>query len=161
MTKTGAFKGCTKVMNVDNEKISINIKKGIIDGQILKVTGKGNHSKSGGARGDLLIKTKIKDNDKIKREGNNLHIELPVDLYTAVLGGKKTISTFSGKLSLQIPPESKQGKVLKLSGQGMPIYGNENKRGDLYIKLVIDLPEKLSEEEKNLFKKLRDISLKN
>ena len=79
-----------------------------------------------------------------------------IDLYTAVLGGEVLIEGINEKLKLKIAPETKQGAIVRLKGKGVPLY-KKKERGDLYITLMVQLPEKLSEEEIELFKKLRDL----
>jgi curved DNA-binding protein len=84
-------------------------------------------------------------------------MELPVDIYTAILGGKVELDTFSGRFNINIPKGSQNGKMFRLKNKGMPEYGNENKRGDLYVRVNIKIPENLSKDEIDLFKKLKKI----
>ena len=89
-----------------------------------------------------------------RREGNDLHRDLPVDLYTAVLGGKTQIETFKGKVTVDIPKGTQNGKELRLRGLGMPVYGRKNEFGNLLVKVDIRIPDHLSEEELELFRRL-------
>ena len=82
---------------------------------------------------------------------------MPVELYTAVLGGKTKVRTLKGTVRVAISKESPNGKVLRLHGLGMPIYGKKNEFGSLYAKVVIQLPDHLSKEEIELFKKLEGL----
>lgn len=149
-----AFKGTQKQFIVDNKKIGLNIKPGINDGQILKISGKGKPGKAGGTNGDILIKIKINPHKRVQREGNDLHLEVTIDLYKAILGGNSTLKTFGDTVKLNIPSESQPGTILKIKGQGMPIYGNPTQRGDLFIKLNIKIPKNLTQKEIELFKEL-------
>ncbi|NLO20125.1 MAG: J domain-containing protein [Ignavibacteria bacterium] len=149
-----AFKGATKQFIVEKQRIELNIKPGIADGQILKITGKGMPGQSGGANGDILIKILITPHKRVLREDNDLHLEVTIDLYKAVLGGQSTLRTFGDTVKLVIPPESQPASVLKLKGQGMPIYGKPDQRGNLFIKINIKIPKNLSDKEKELFKEL-------
>jgi curved DNA-binding protein len=152
-----AFKGTSIMLNVDGQKIEVKIHPGISDGQILKISNKGYPGSNGGPRGDLIIKVKVKDHKRVDRKGDDLYVDVPIDLYTAVLGGETRISTFSGKINLKIPPETQQGKVVKLSGQGMPKYNLPTQRGDLYVKFNIKIPKDLTEKEIELFTELKKL----
>lgn len=148
------YKGVKRRLKVNNESIEINIKPGVEDNQTLKLSEKGHVSFDGGRNGDLIITIKVEEDKVYKRNLDNLEVSVDVPLYTAVLGGEISINTLSGQIKLNIPPESQQGKKLKLKGLGMPIYKSPKKYGDLYAILNIKLPTKLSDEEKDLFKKL-------
>jgi len=93
----------------------------------------------------------------LERIGDDLHLELPVNVYSAVLGGEAIVTTLKGKIKLRIPPETQSGKVFRIKGQGMPSLKNPEQRGDLYAKVMITVPENLSEEEIELFEELADI----
>jgi len=77
-------------------------------------------------------------------------------LYKAILGGDLTVETLQGKVKLNIPPETPNGKIFRLSGRGLPAFNRKGERGDYYIKTEIKLPENLTEKEKNLFRKLQE-----
>lgn len=155
LTLEEAFKGCSKIVQNRSQKIEMKIKAGITDGQTLKISGKGKFGKRGGEPGDLIVKVNIEEHARVKRGGDDLFMEAPIDLYVAVLGGAARVSTFAGTIKMTIPPESLQGKVMKLTGQGMPKYSNPDERGDLFITLQIKLPQNLSEKEVDLFKQLK------
>jgi curved DNA-binding protein len=90
-----------------------------------------------------------------QREKDNLYKDVTLDLFTALLGGKKEIDTLSGKLKITIPEGTQNDKQLRLRGKGMPVYGQPGQYGDLYVKLKVRLPEKLTSEQKELVKKLK------
>jgi curved DNA-binding protein len=152
-----AYKGTSKLLSVDGETIEVKFKPGISDGQVLKVSGKGSPGKRGGSRGDLLIKVLIQTHPKIIRKEDDLEFEVTIDLYKALLGGTSQITSFGGKLKLNIPPGSQPGTVFRLKGQGMPKYSDPTIKGDLYVKLQIKLPDNLTKEEIELVKKLKSI----
>jgi len=157
ITLEEAFKGAARHIGVGSETIKLKIKPGVEDGQLLKITGKGATGKGGGPNGDLLITIKILSNDNVIRTGDNLQLEIKVDLYKALLGGEATLSFFGGNLKVKIPPESQNGKILMLKKQGMPKYSSPSDRGDLFVKLNVILPEKLTHQEIELLKDLQDI----
>ena len=154
ITLDEAYKGTEKIFEVNGQKIKLKIKKGAVDGQILKLDGKGYSGMNGGPNGDLLITIKIQNHPLFNRIDDDLYMDLPVDIYTAVLGGKADVNTLKGKIKVSIPPETSNGKTLRLAGLGMPKYGKENRYGDLYVKVDIQTPKSLSSEEIKLFKKL-------
>lgn len=152
-----AFKGTQKKITINNETIELKIKPGIRDGQELKISQRGAVGRSGGARGDLLLKIHVKEHKNVKRDENDLYVEAEIDMFSAILGGQSKINTFGGKLKLTIPEGSQPGKTLKLKGQGMPIYNEPDKRGDLYITLKVKLPENLTNKEKELLEEFRKL----
>lgn len=152
-----AFSGVAKIININAQKIEIKIKPGAYDGQILKISGKGAPGKNGGAFGDLLLSINIIKTPGMERINNDLHLDIDVDLYKAVLGGESKIKTLAGTVKLSIPAGSQQGKVLRLAGLGMPDYHNPAVKGDLYVKMNIIIPDNLSSKEIELFKKLKEL----
>lgn len=149
-----AYHGTAKLFKINNETIKLKIKPGTKDGQILKLKGKGGAGINGGPNGDLLITIHLRPHPVFKRVGNDLHMELLVDLYTAVLGGSVQIQTLKGKVKVNIPPESGNGKIIRLPGLGMPKDAKKSQFGDLYLKLNVQIPTNLSAKEKELFREL-------
>lgn len=154
-----AYRGANKIFNLNNQALSIKLKPGIADGQVLKLKGRGAFRVAGGAKGDLYLTIRVQENPSFKRVDNDLYSELNLDLYTAVLGGKVTINTLSGNISMDIPAGTQNDKVLRLRGKGMPYYNDQGKFGDLYVTVKVKIPSSLSDKEKKLFEELA--SLKN
>lgn len=144
-------------LSIDGKKIDIKIKPGIKDGQQLKLSGKGNPGTKNATNGDLILNVKIKPHPLYERKDNDLHTELHINLYDAVLGGETIINTFAGKLQIKIPAGTSSGKILKIKGKGLPDYNNPKNFGDLYVKIQINIPTNLSEKEIALFKQLKEI----
>lgn len=155
-----AFNGTSAILNVDGEKIRVNISPGVHNGQVLRVKGKGGKSASGGPGGDLLLKINVVNNTLFELRQNDLYLDVEVDLYTALLGGKITVNTLKSPLNIQIPKETPNGKVFRLKGQGMPIFGSHGNFGDLFVKIEVKLPQHLSQDEENLFRKLASMRQK-
>ena len=151
-----AYQGTSRMLNVDGQKLRINTKPGAYDGQELRIKGKGGRSPSGGENGDIYIKIKILPDQEYRVDGYNIIKEVLVELYTAVLGGKISVNTLAGTINVNIPKGTQPGKMLRLRGKGMPVYGKSGQYGDLLLKLKIEIPENLSEEEEKLFKKLKE-----
>ncbi len=156
LTLSEAYHGTSRVLNVDGEKLRVRTKPGAYDGQELRIRGKGDATVSGGPRGDIYIKIRIKPDPNYRVQGKNLVTEVPVDIYTAILGGKIQVETPAGKVSVTVPKGSQPGSVLRLKGRGLPGNGG-GAPGDLMVRIRVLLPENPGDEEIRLFKKLRDI----
>ncbi len=154
-----AYHGTTRIINLDGKKLRIKLKPGTRDGQKIKLAGKGGPGINGGPAGDLILTIKVLPDPRFKREGNDLYAELPIDVPTAVLGGKVPVYTPDGKtVKLNIPAGTSCGKKLRLKGKGMPVYENPGQHGDLYVTTKIVVPQTLTKEQRELYEKLKQIS---
>lgn len=149
-----------QVLTVNGKKIRLTVPAGVENGQVIKITGKGEKGVNGGPNGDLYIKFIIDNHTQFKRVGNDLYQNVNLDLYTSILGGELTVDTFNGKVKLNIKPETKNESKVKLKGKGFPVYKNEEKFGNLIITYNIEIPTNLSEKEIELFKELQKIKAK-
>jgi molecular chaperone DnaJ len=134
-------------------RLEVRIPAGVTTGSRVRISGKGQPGYGGGASGDLYLNITVRPHKGFERHGDDLSIDIPVPLVVAVLGGEVQVPTPKGKLALKIPPETQNGRVFRLAGQGMPHLGKSTK-GDLKVKVNIVLPTKLTEKEKELFKQL-------
>lgn len=155
ITLREAYTGTERIFRISNESIKLKIKPGIESGHILKIEGRGEKTSRDMQPGDLLITINVLEDPIFKRKGNDLYAEIYIDLYTAVLGGKVEFDTFKGKVKIDISKGTSSGKILKLKGLGMPIYGKSNSYGDLYLTVQIKVPENLTSKEISLFKELQ------
>lgn len=146
-----------RTLTVNGKNIRITIPAGIENGQTIKIKGHGGPGLNGGPNGDLYIQFSITNHTKFKRDKDNLHITVNLDLYKALLGGEIMIDTFNGKVKLNIKPETQNGTKVKLKGKGFPKYKKEGQFGDLYVTYEIKLPEKLSNKEKTLVQELQKL----
>ena len=151
------YKSQKQVLTVNGNNIRLTIPAGVSNGQIIKIKGKGGKGVNGGPNGDLYIEFIIENNTPFKRDGDNLHTTVNLDLYKAILGGEVTIDTFDGKVKLKVKPLTQNGTKVKLKGKGFPKYKKDNVYGDLYVTFNVKLPNKLSPEEKELFEKLSNL----
>ncbi len=154
VTLEEAAQGTQRVLASDGERITVRIPPGVKTGSKVRVASKGGPGMSGGPAGDLYLKVTVAKHPVFERQGNDLHCEVPVDLYTAVLGGEAEIPTLDGKVRLKIPAGSQGGRAFRLGGKGMPDLRNPQKRGDLYARIKIVVPDKLSKKERALFEEL-------
>lgn len=150
-----AHHGTEKEFTLDGKKIRIKITPGIEHGKKLRLKHQGSNGIAGGEKGDLYITVKIDDHTQFKRNGNDLYNNLDIDLFTAVLGGKKTLKTLDGKIiNVNVPPETDSGNTLRIKGMGMNHPGDSKSRGDLFVNIHVKLPKHLSPKEIELFKEL-------
>ena len=149
-----AYHGSTRLIQLDGQTIRVTVPPGIADDQVLRIAGKGMDGMNGGPKGDLYLTVKIAPHPRFHRKGNDLHCGLPVELYTAVLGGKALVKSLKGAVKIDIPKETPNHKVLRLRGLGMPGSDRKNPFGDMFVTVDIQLPEHLTEQETDLFRKL-------
>ena len=149
-----AYTGTERIIDIGGEKIKLKIKPGAYSGLKLRAKGKGEKAQ-GGKAGNLYITINVSPHPDYERKGNDLYMNMPVDLFTALLGGKMEIQTLSGRINMKIPEGTQNGKQFRLKGKGMPVYGTSS-HGDLYVKIQVKLPDKLTPEQKELVMKLRD-----
>jgi curved DNA-binding protein len=145
-----AYEGSTRILNVNNQQLRIKVKPGVSDGQVLKLAGKGGPGANGGPNGDLFLTVKIIPDPVYKRKGNDLHKDQHIDLFTALLGGEVHVHTLDGDIKMKIPAETQNGTVLRVKSKGFPVYGKADTFGDLYLKIHVDIPRSVSDEEKEL-----------
>lgn len=143
-----------QTLTVNAKNIRITIPAGVENKQTIKISGHGAAGKNGGPNGDLLITFLIKDDVNFKRDGNNLYTSIPLNLYTAILGGEITIETLTGKVKVNVKAETQNGTKIKLKGKGLPVYKKEDQFGDLIITFDIQIPVNLTENQVTLFKEL-------
>ncbi|HKM13599.1 MAG TPA: molecular chaperone DnaJ [Candidatus Methanomethylophilaceae archaeon] len=141
--------------NQETTKVEVNISKGVDDGSTLTLRGMGDASPEGGKAGDLYVIIHVKKDDTFDRDGANLWTGITTTYPRLVLGGNEEIRTLEGeKAILNIPKGTQVGSVLRLSGKGMPRSLDSTSRGDLFVRVKISVPKKVSKEDAELLKKL-------
>jgi len=141
------------------EKISIKIPAGIDDSQVIQIAGKGDAGKRGGPAGDLFARIFIKKNSQFERSGDDLYATISISLTQAALGDKIQIGLLDGKkMDIDIPAGIEHGKIIKVAGEGIPHFRRRG-RGDLYLKIIIEIPKKLTKAQKELLKRLKEEGL--
>ena len=155
ITLSEAHQGTERILHLNKgSKLKVKIKPGVANGQKLRLVGKGQPS-YGGKSGDLIVTVNIAEHPQYERKGADLYADLPVDVFTLILGGKTNFKAFNGTLSLPIKAGTNGGKRLRLKGKGMPVY-DKNVRGDLYLTIRAMVPNNLNAEQMELVKKLAD-----
>jgi DnaJ-class molecular chaperone len=138
--------------------IEAKIPAGVHSGSVVRLAGEGAPGAGGAPRGDLRLEVTVLPHPRYERKGDNLHLNVPVSLYTAILGGEARVSTLRGtNLALRIPPDTANGRVIRLAGQGMPHLGAPDQKGDLLARVDVQLPQQLTDEERDLFTRLQRI----
>jgi DnaJ-class molecular chaperone len=132
----------TRITLPDGRNLEVTIPAGTDDGQVLRLRGQGEAGWNGGPAGDLLIEVNVEPHAFFRREGDDIHIDLPVTVAEAVLGAKVTVPTLTGPVTLTVPRHSDHGKRLRLRGRGIPAHAG-HAEGDLYVTLhlVIGKPD--------------------
>lgn len=153
-----AYRTHQHTFEVNGKKVRISIPAGIENGQTIKLKGHGSPGVNGGTAGDLYITFRISEDPVFKRLGNELYLNMDLDLYTAVLGGDLTIDTLGGKIKLKVKEETQNGTKVKLRGKGFPVYKKDGEYGDLIVTFTIKIPTGLSAREKELFSELSKLS---
>jgi curved DNA-binding protein len=149
-----AYKTHKQTFTINGKNIRITIPAGIENGQEIKLNGYGTPGVNGGPNGDLYITFEIKNDTAFQRKGNDLYTTMPLNLYTAILGGETIIDTMDGKVKMKIAPETQNNTKMRLKGKGYPLYKKEGEFGDLYITWEIQVPTHLTVKEKELFEEL-------
>lgn len=155
---TDAAKTHKQVITVNGKNLRITVPAGVANGQTIKLKGQGGPGTNGGPAGDLYITFNITDNTPFKREGDDLYLTVPLNLFTAVLGGEQYIDTLDGKVKLQVKPGTQNNTKVRLKGKGFPVYKQEGKFGDLFVTYSIEIPTHLSERQKELFREIQSLN---
>jgi DnaJ-class molecular chaperone len=150
VTLLEAYKGSERELQIRRDDgstrtLKVRIPAGVRDGQRIRLAGQGGAGR-GGAPGDLYLRVRVKAHPLFRREGDDIHAEIPVALHEALLGGEVTVPTLKGRVSLRIPAETQNGRVIRLAGQGMPRAGGG--WGDMFVTVKVVLPQRLTSDER-------------
>lgn len=132
-----------------NTRIVVNVPAGIDNGQTISMRGEGEAGKRGGPRGDLYVSISVRPHKLFQRRGYDLYLELPIPFTTAALGGEITVPTLQDPVRYTVPAGTQSGTTFRLREQGVPRLHNQG-RGDMLVTVTIDVPKKLTEEQKHL-----------
>ena len=156
ITLPEAFHGGTRSLQYDDGRvIEAKIPRGVRTGSRVRLSGQGGAGTAGGESGDLYLKIEVLPDDTYHRQGDDLNITIPVDLFTLLLGGSVEVSSLGKTVKLSIPKGTANGKVFRLRDLGMPKLRNPDERGDLYVTVEAQLPPHLSDAETELVENWR------
>ena len=156
ITLEEAARGTERDFQIDGKSLRARIPKGAVDGQRLRLRGKGGPGMNGGPAGDIYLQIALEPHPLFRTRGHDLEIELPLTPWEAALGAEVDVPTLDGRVTMKVPPGSKGGQKLRLAGKGLPKPGGG--AGDLYAVLEIVVPGTLTEREKKLYEELRAAS---
>jgi curved DNA-binding protein len=146
-----AYEGATRQIQSNGRKIQVRIPPGVKTGSKVRVAGAGPEGL------DLYLIVEIADDDRFERDGYDLYTTATVSVFVAILGGEADVETPAGKVKLSIPPGTQPEQVFRLAGRGMPQLKNSNTKGDLYVKLKIQIPRYLTQKQRELIEEVSQI----
>jgi curved DNA-binding protein len=159
VTLDEAFNGTRRVLEwEDGRKIEAKVPRGVKTGSRVRLKGQGAPGLGGGQPGDLYLTIEVLPDKRFQRDNDDLKTTIPVDLFTMLLGGKVSVAGIDRTVVLDIPPETRNGRLFRLRGLGMPKMKQPDRRGDLYVTAEALLPQNLTAGEKELaeqWKKMR------
>lgn len=132
---------------MDHKKISVDIPAGVENGMRLRVSGEGDAGLRDGPSGDLYLFISVEEHEFFDREGENLHIEIPISFVQAALGDEIEVPTLFGRAKLKIPSGTETDTVFRLRDKGLPVI-QSSRTGDQFVKVIIDVPKKLNSKQK-------------
>jgi len=144
ITLDEAYQGTTRVFQSDGKQKQVRIPAGVRTGSKVRVAGAGPNGL------DLYLIVDVKEDPRFERRGNDLHTSATVSVFTAILGGEAEVETLSGKIKLNVPAGTQADQVFRLAGRGMPSVKNQNEKGDLYVRLKVQIPKYLSPKQREL-----------
>ena len=154
-----AHSGATRPVRLEHERrIEVKIPAGVKTGSRIRVAGEGSPGFGGGPNGDLFLVINVLPHARFERKGDDLLLEIAVPYTEAVLGGEVEVPTLEGKVALRVPELTQNGRQFRLTGKGMSVLGKPGQRGDLFARVKVSLPEKLTDEERGYFEELRRLS---
>lgn len=152
-----AYHGASRKMEVDGKVREIKIPPGVKSGTKVRASGAGPADASG-RKSDIYLVVQVSPDPRFERQGDDLHMEKTIDLFTALLGDEVKVETMSGDVMLKISPGTQPGQTFRLAGRGMPILKKKNKYGNLLVKINVRIPKNLTEKQKELVKELKKSS---
>ena len=135
-------------------KVSFSIPAGVEDGETIRIREEGNYGGKGKESGNLFVRVHVREHPFFERRGDDIYFNLNVNFSIAALGGKIDVPTLAGEVELKIPQGTQAGKLLRMKGMGIPHIQRRGK-GDMYVKVMVKTPQKLTKKQKELIKEIR------
>lgn len=154
ITLEEAYHGAERVLNRGNRRRTIRIPPGAREGTRIRVAGEGEQGFANGQPGDLFLIVSVKPDPVFERREDDLHTELKIGLYIAVLGGEVVVPTLNGDVKLRVPAGTQSGQTFRISGRGMPRLRQSGEYGNLFARILIQVPTNLNGQELALFEQL-------
>jgi curved DNA-binding protein len=147
LTLEEAFRGTERALEIDGHRVQASIPLGVRTGTRVRLAGRGEAGRNGGTAGDLYLIINVLPNAIFERDGDDLHFDAPIDIFTAIAGGEIRIPALEHLLTLTIPPRTNVNRTFRLRGKGMPYLREPSKRGDMFARVKLVLPDALTEKE--------------
>ena len=157
ITLQEAYSGTTRILEKDGQRLEVRIPAGAKTGTRVRMSGHGGQGVAGGQSGDLYLRVKVSPDPRFERMESDLHTTVSADLYTMVLGGEVRVPTMTGEAVLTIPAGTQSGRTFRLRGKGMPHLRNPKQQGDIYAKVEVRLPSRLTPRQRELFEELQKL----
>ncbi len=151
ITLEEAYKGATRVISSGGKQKRVRIPAGVRTGSKVRVAGAAPDGL------DLYLIVQVADDPRFERRGNDLYTSAVIDVFTAILGGEAEVETFDGKIKLNIPPGTQPEQVFRLAGRGMPHVRDPKSKGDLFVKIKVQIPKYLSSKQRELLEEASKI----
>lgn len=150
-----AYQGTTRLITKDGRRVNVTIPRGADTGTKVRLAGEGEPAAGGGRPGDLYLVVDVQPDSTFERDGSDLYVDVKVDMFTALLGGEVEVPTMERPVRAKIRPGTQSGKKLRLSGKGMPHLRKKDEYGNLYARVLVTVPEDLTDEQRRLVEQLR------
>ena len=157
ITLLEAYNGTVRILQKENQRLEVKIPAGAKTGTRVRMSGHGGQGVGGAQAGDLYLRVRVVPDPRFERKESDLHTTVPVDLYTMVLGGEVRVPTMTGEVVLTIPAGTQSGRSFRLRGKGMPRLRRPDQHGDLYAKVEVRLPTRLTPQQQELFEQLQKL----
>ncbi len=157
ITLQEAYTGTTRLVTKGERKVKVNIPRGATNGTKVRLSGEGEAGIYGGKAGDLYLVVQVEPDSQFERVGDDLYTDVRVEVFTAMLGGTVEVPTLDRPVKLKIPGGTSSGRRFRLNGKGMPVLRKTDQYGDLYARVLVTVPEKLTDEQRELVEKLRSL----
>ncbi len=144
-----AYAGTTRILQLGNRRVEVKIPAGAQTGTRIRLPAAATKG-SDGAGSDIMLVIDVAEDPVFQREGNDLHTQVQIDMFKAVLGGQAEVRTMAGSVLLTIPPGTQNDQVFRVSGRGMPDLKDSGARGDLYVRVKVQIPRQLTDRQKSL-----------
>lgn len=155
ITLREAYEGTSRFITKGNHRLKVNIPAGSATGTRVRLAGEGEAGVGGGKSGDLYLIVTVEEDGEFEREGDDLHTEIKIDMFTALLGGEVKVPTMARPIKLKVPAGTQSGQKFRVAGKGMPNLKKSDQHGDLYARMMVTVPQTLTDAQREQFKALR------
>ena len=153
-----AYSGTTRTLQTGNRRVEVKLPAGARSGTKIRVPAAG-PARADGSPSDLYLVLDVAEDPVFERDGNDLHTQVTIDVFKAMLGGEAEVGTMAGKVLLTIPPGTQPDQVFRVAGRGMPQLKNSEMKGDLYVRVKVQIPKQLNARQKSLLEEAAQLRI--